>query len=150
MSEQLSSKILVVGLGGIGGIVSAHGLRAGLDLIGVSSNPNILQQLQTQGFCVRENGAEWKIKAQVFEQCPPDVRFDYIFLATPPTQVEAAASSVAHLLKDKGVFVCFQNGLIEARLAVLGVRGHPAHDGRVEAAVAGLKRWSVPALKLGP
>lgn len=117
MPKELSPKILVVGLGGIGGIVSAHALRNGFDVTGVTSNLTILNQLQTHGYRVSENEKEWTVKGQVFDQCPPELKFDYIFLATQPTQVEEAASTVVHLLKKDGVFVCFQNGLIEARLA---------------------------------
>ena len=88
MPEQLSPKILVVGLGGIGGIVSAHALRNGFDVTGVTSNLTILNQLQTHGYRVSENEKEWTVKGQVFDQCPPELKFDYIFLATQPTQVK--------------------------------------------------------------
>ena len=40
----------VIGLGGIGGVVSAFLRKQGLDVSGVTTNPKILKDLKTNGF----------------------------------------------------------------------------------------------------
>jgi len=117
MASVPSSRILVIGLGGIGGVVSAFLRKQGLDVFGVTTNSKILEALKANGFSVEENQSRWTVDANVFAAVPSGEVFDYIFLATQPPQVEAAAQTVIPFLADDGAFVCFQNGLVESRLA---------------------------------
>lgn len=111
------SRILVIGLGGIGGVVSAGLIKHGHHVFGISSNPKILEQLKSDGFTFVENQSEWSVPASVSSAPSVGQTFDYILLATQPPQVEQAAQSAFPFLSDDGVFVCFQNGLIESRMA---------------------------------
>ncbi len=112
-------RLLVVGCGAIGGILAGHLLEIGHDVSLLTTNSEIAAALRERG--VRVTGDEPPVPAHaraVFEQLGPDVQpFDYIFLATQPPQVEAAAESAAAWLAADGRVVCFQNGLCEERVA---------------------------------
>ena len=112
-------RLLVVGCGAIGGILAGHLLEIGHDVSLLTTNSEIAAALRERG--VRVTGDEPPVPAHaraVFEQLRPDVQpFDYIFLATQPPQVEAAAESAAAWLAADGRVVCFQNGLCEERVA---------------------------------
>lgn len=110
-------RFLVVGLGSIGGIVAAHLLRRGYDVLSVSSNPTIRNALEADGFTVSGEGRRWQVRGPVVAAPPPGERFDFILLATQPPQVEAAARSVAAHLDPSGAMVVLQNGLCEERIA---------------------------------
>ena len=113
-----SPKILVIGLGGIGGVVSSYLLETGCDVTGITTNSQVLTELEAEGFrATNHTGKSWQVRGRVFASIPSDERFDLILLATQPTQAEEAAVSAFPFLSDEGVFVCFQNGLLEERLA---------------------------------
>jgi 2-dehydropantoate 2-reductase len=82
--------------------------------------------LNERGARVRDDGAERVVKGIRAHASLPagSGPFDFILLATQPTQVEAAARDCAAALADDGRIVCFQNGLCEARVA--RVLGSPA------------------------
>ncbi len=108
---------MVVGLGGIGGIVTGHLLEQGFDVTPVSSNSSIREAVEKGGFQVLGEGAPRRVPGPVFASPPPDKAYDFILLATQPPQVEAAAEASAEFLAPKGAMVVFQNGLCEERVA---------------------------------
>lgn len=117
-------RILLQGVGGIGGVLSAHWLEAGLDPVLVTGNPDIAGALNRHGVRVKGPGgaAERTVRlrtpasAGVLEPSEP---FDYIFLATPPPRLEDALRASRHLLAPGGAVVCMQNGLPEDRAMTL-------------------------------
>ena len=114
-------RFLVVGLGGIGGIVAAHLLRAGHDVLSVTTNSAIRAALQRDGFRVANEGAPWTVHGPVMGSAPAGERFDFVVLATQPPKVETAARESAAHLAPAGAMVVLQNGLCEERIAeVLG------------------------------
>ena len=113
-----SPKILVIGLGGIGGVVSSYLLRAGCDVTGITTNARVLKALEDEGFQATDhNGHSWQVRGRVLASIPSEEHFDLVLLATQPTQAEEAAASAAPFLSHDGVLVCFQNGLLEERLS---------------------------------
>jgi 2-dehydropantoate 2-reductase len=107
-----------MGLGGIGGIVSAHLLEQGMDVVPVSTNKTIRDTVSSAGFWVSGDGETRIVPGQAYEEPPLDGRgFDYVLLATQPPQVEVAARSAIGALADDGVMVVLQNGLCEERIA---------------------------------
>lgn len=109
-------KIMVVGLGGIGGIVAAHLMDAGYEVTGVSANAEVRRALAA-GFRVDGAGRSFTARGKVVESPPPTARYDFVLLATQPPQVEAAARRHAGALAEQGAMVVFQNGLCEERVA---------------------------------
>lgn len=110
--------VLVMGLGGIGGIVSAHLLEQGLNVVPVSTNKTIRETINNAGFWLSGDGETRLVPGQAAADPPLEGRgFDYVLLATQPPQVEVAARTAMGALADDGVMVCFQNGLCEERIA---------------------------------
>lgn len=111
-------RVLVMGLGGIGGVVCSHLIEQGVDLVPVTTNTRIAGAIAERGYRIREDG-ETRVVAGTAATAPADDgrKFDFVLLATQPPQVEEAARTAAPFLADDGAMVCFQNGLVEERVA---------------------------------
>lgn len=111
------TRLLVVGAGGIGGIVSAYLNEQGHDVVTLTRNPLIADAVNANGFRVRGEDSPGNVSGRVVQKLPANAApFDFILLATQPPQVEEAATSVLPFLKPDGAMVCFQNGLCEERI----------------------------------
>ena len=111
-------RFLVVGAGGIGGIVAAHLIEQGHDVTTLTTNSVIADAINASGFRVRGEASPGDVPGRALLELPKDgAPFDYVLLATQPPQVEAAATGVLSRLREDGHMVCFQNGLIEERIA---------------------------------
>lgn len=119
MSEQeKTARVLVMGLGGIGGIITAHLLEQGHDVVAVSTNGAIREVINNAGLWVSGDGETRIVPGKAWAEPPLDPPgFDYVLLATQPPQVEVAARTAAGALAENGVMVCLQNGLCEERVA---------------------------------
>lgn len=116
----MAPRLLVVGCGAIGGVVAAHLLEQGLDTTALTTNPLIADAINTNGFVVRGEGALGAVRGAALRALPKNgAPFDYVLLATQPTDVEKAAREAAPWLAPDGVMVCFQNGLCEERVGAL-------------------------------
>ncbi len=135
-------KVLVMGCGGIGGTVAGHLAELGCDVRAVSRNPAVVEAVTAHGFrLVGEAGAR-TVPGRALPALPADEGpFDYVLLATQPTDVEAAARQAAPSLAPDGRVVCFQNGLCEERVAaVLGDRAR---------VVGGIVAWGARMVEPG-
>lgn len=118
MSERDGPKVLVMGLGGIGGVVTAHLLEQGVDVTAVSTNAAIREAVQRGGFWVSGDGDARMVPGFAVPEPPLEGRgFDFVLLATQPPQVEVAARTAIGALAEDGNMVVFQNGLCEERIA---------------------------------
>jgi 2-dehydropantoate 2-reductase len=115
----VSTRILVVGAGGIGGIVAGSLAEVGADVTAVSTNPAIRRAVEAGGFRLREEGDERAVTGRILAAAPPGEPFDVIVLATQPPQVEDAARTALDALADDGRVVVLQNGLCEERVAAI-------------------------------
>ena len=117
----MSTRILVIGAGGIGGIVAGSLAEVGADVTAASTNPAIRRAVESAGFRLREEGDERAVTGRIVAAPPPGERFDVIVLATQPPQVEDAARSALEALapSDKSRVVVLQNGLCEERVAAI-------------------------------
>jgi 2-dehydropantoate 2-reductase len=120
----LMARVLVVGSGGIGGIVSAllneQGSSLGHEVVTLTTNRSIADAVSAHGFRVRGQGHESVVRGTIVTSFPEGApKFDWILLATQPPQVEEAAKNALPLLADGGAMVCFQNGLCETRVEAL-------------------------------
>lgn len=109
-------KILVIGCGGIGGVVTGHLAELGLDVRVLSRNAQVTAAIEANGLILAGEGGRRAVPVNVVSALP-DERFDYVLLATQPTDVEAAARQALPTLAPDGRMVCFQNGLCEDRVA---------------------------------
>lgn len=118
MTEREGPRVLVMGLGGIGGIVAANLIEQHVDLVAVSTNHAIRETIERAGFWISGDGDTRIVSGRAVAEPPLDGRgFDYVLLATQPPQVEVAAKTAMPALSEHGVMVCFQNGLCEERIA---------------------------------
>jgi 2-dehydropantoate 2-reductase len=114
------SRILVVGCGGIGGIVSAALLEQEHDVTPLTKNALIADAIQQHGFRTRGEQSVGTVPGRaVMTLDEGTAPFDYVLLATQPPQVEEAARQTLPWLHERGAMVCFQNGLCEARVAAI-------------------------------
>jgi 2-dehydropantoate 2-reductase len=119
MVALASPRVLVVGAGGIGGIVTGSLAAVGADVTAVTTNPGILAAVRGRGFRLREEGEERTVPGRIEATPPAGERFDVVVLATQPPSVEdAARTALPHLAAD-GVMVVLQNGLCEERIAAI-------------------------------
>jgi 2-dehydropantoate 2-reductase len=112
----MNARFLVLGCGGIGGVVAGTLTESGHDVVGVTTNPAIFDAVRSRGFRLRGDGDPRSVKGRISLGVPAE-KFDYVLLATQPPQVEQAARSALPALSDRGVVICFQNGLCEERVA---------------------------------
>ncbi len=116
-------RILVMGAGGIGGIVTATLADAGHDVVAVSTNPEIRRAVERGGMRVREGGEELVVAAKVVAEPGEAVAetgvVDYAILATQPPTVEEATRSLLPYLGPQSAVVVLQNGLCEERVAAI-------------------------------
>jgi 2-dehydropantoate 2-reductase len=133
MTDVREPRVLVVGCGGIGGVLTGTLLpHAFADLTALTTNESIAKAVSANGFRVRGADGESVAHGPIVT-APPEGPFDWIFLATQPPQVEDAARSVKHLLAPSGAMVCMQNGLCESRIEALLENGRDHVIGAVVA-----------------
>jgi 2-dehydropantoate 2-reductase len=115
-----STRILLVGAGGIGGVLGSLLSGSGADLTVVTTNTAIGQAIGQRGFRLRGDDAGRGGRPHAVLQAPPSAgNFDWVLLAVQPPQVESAARASLPSLAPQGQLVCFQNGLCEERVARL-------------------------------
>ena len=120
-------RILIVGVGSLGGTIAGSLLAFSTDLItevvALTSNPSVIAATKEHGFRLEGIGepliAEGAATDVVPEGSGP---FDWVILATQPPQVEAAARSALPHLAEDGAMICLQNGLCEERVAAIAGR----------------------------
>jgi 2-dehydropantoate 2-reductase len=120
-SKSMNEKprILIMGCGGIGGVLAgclAADNTAQLQV--VSSNPNITTAIQDGGLEVIAAHASSVSHISISVDLPPGP-FDFILLATQPTQIEDAARQSLASLRTDGSMVVLANGLCEQRVAAI-------------------------------
>jgi 2-dehydropantoate 2-reductase len=119
MSElEAGPRVLVMGLGGIGGIVAAHLFEQRADVTAVSTNQSIRETIEKAGFWLSGDGETRIVSGRAISEPPIEGKgYDYVLLATQPPQVEVAARTAMPALAERGMMICFQNGLCEERVA---------------------------------
>src|SRR5690606_33735123 len=117
--SQKGPRVLVVGCGGIGGVLSTLLLRAGVHVTIASTNDAIRAAWQSQG--PRLDGkvgvpplpAERVVRSAAELSEPQDI----VLVAVQPPQVDEVGRGLAQHLAPDGRVVCLSNGLCEDRLA---------------------------------
>lgn len=112
-------KVVVVGVGGVGGVLAATLTRAGVDVTPVVGNPEVALALAQHGYRVRElEGVVWSVPAArrpVLALSDDHGPFDLAIIATQNTTLERALSATLPHLMPEARVVTIQNGLPEDR-----------------------------------
>ncbi len=116
-SYQDSARILVVGVGALGGVLTHALMEAGHAVSVMTHDPNVARVLRISG--LRDVCSGTLVLPRVFEADAIDEQFDYVFLATQPQAIDELTVTLPRVLAASGRVVCFQNGLCEERVARL-------------------------------
>ncbi len=116
MKRSNPPKILVMGAGGIGGTICGYLSEVGTDIVACTTNKSIYDAVSADGFSIQGDGNPRKVAGRISMGPPAGELFDYVFLATQPTQVEEAAKQAAPFLAENGRMFVMQNGLCEERI----------------------------------
>ncbi|MEO8602366.1 MAG: ketopantoate reductase family protein [bacterium] len=120
MQTTSAPRVLVMGCGGIGGVISAHLAERGAAPAVVTHNATIAAAINQHGFRLRDGANSRTVSGRATAALPNDAgTFDLILLATQPPQVTRAAEAARPHLHPNGALVCLQNGLCETHVAPL-------------------------------
>lgn len=112
----LKPKILLLGIGSIGGIIASKLLHANLDCTLITSNESITYNIIKNGLVVNnslEQNQSIVYPKKIFTTVEyMNEQFDYIFFMMKATKIEIAIYQTKHLLAPKGKVVTFQNGIV--------------------------------------
>lgn len=128
-------RLLIEGIGGIGGVLAAGAIDAGYSPVLITGNAEITRAIAEQGLRVRTPERELRLPAEAhtdLDELDPAARFDASWLVMKATSVcEAARRTCAHLAPE-GYLVTFQNGIVEDAVGEIVGR---------ERVVAGIVGW---------
>ena len=115
-------RVLLMGIGAIGGAIAAGLLASGDDVTLVTHNAEISNALATQGLRLTRPEGEQVLPATMCADTCPDLSsaggpFDIALLAMKATAAKIAAREVWPLLSPDGYVVTLQNGIVEDRVA---------------------------------
>ena len=113
-------KVLIVGIGALGGTIAARAIRAGLPVRLAARNTDSAVALRRSGLRVSGIGGEVRadaIEVAAIEDYGTAEKFDLILLATKAHDALEVAPSVVRLLAPEGVVLPIQNGGVARVLA---------------------------------
>lgn len=116
--REAREKILIVGAGALGGVIGHELSLLGHEVTLLTHDAETARVLRVSGLREVRSGRT-VLPRVVLERPPPGETFDFVFLATQPTAVEAVVSRLPDVLASRGRYVCLQNGLCEERVAKL-------------------------------
>lgn len=110
-------KMLLVGIGALGGVFSFKLISKGYDCKLISKNEEICNYINVHGIRLNDD----VIKATCQLQLPENEQFDYIFLMVKTTAIRESGQEIISksLLKENGIIVTVQNGDVYDEIADL-------------------------------
>ena len=116
-----SSRILVEGIGSIGGVVAGKLIQAGYKPTLVSGNAEISEAINRSGLTVITPGERFTVPVHVLSslsELPAETRFDVALLIMKAHSVVQAARDTSRFLEAKsGFVVTCQNGIVQDAVA---------------------------------
>lgn len=110
------NRILLQGVGGVGGWLAAELIRSHHDITLVTGNATITAAINRNGISLATPEREFNVAARAYtdlDELPPESRFDCAFLAMMAGGVVDAAAAARDYLHEDACFVAFQNGFVE-------------------------------------
>lgn len=112
----LVARVLVVGVGSIGGFVAASLARAGHEVLGWTTNSILAERFSREGILVNAGGETFRGEIRCTPEMPSLLGVDAALIATPASQVESSAQA---LVNGEFPIVVLSNGLGEERILPL-------------------------------
>ena len=130
----MNDRLLIAGIGGIGGVIAARLVAAGARPLLLTANPSITEAIRQTGLQVVDRKQRRCYQAECYtslEQVPAATTFSRALLLMKATNVVESARSISARLERDGYLVTCQNGIVEdAVSAAVGA-------GRVVSAIVG-------------
>jgi len=118
-------RILIVGIGALGGTIAARALNAGVDVC-LATRTEASAKILRAGLKVSGVGGEARAvppRVAVIEDYESREKFDLILLATKAHDALESAPALTHLLTPRGLLWPIQNGVVAQMLAARFGRG---------------------------
>jgi 2-dehydropantoate 2-reductase len=120
----MAERILIQGIGGIGGVVAARMIQAGYDPTLITHNTTITDAINTDGLRINTPEGMAVVPATAYtdlDDIPADAPYDAAYLIMKATNVLEAARETVEYLRPDGYLVTAQNGIVEDAVgAVIG------------------------------
>ena len=119
-------RIIIEGIGGVGGVLAARIIASGHRPLLITGNPAITDAMNAHGIRAITPEGELVVPAAALtslEEVKTSDRFDVALLVMKAGQVTEAAEKTLPLLAPEGYVVTLQNGIVEDRVAeIVGKR----------------------------
>ena len=118
----MSARILVEGVGSVGGLLAGELLSHGHDLTLLTGHAKITAAIQRDGIAIDTPERKFTVAAKAYTtlaELPAGSRFDSAWLLMMAGAVQDAARDTRPLLAEHGTLVSFQNGMVGERIAAL-------------------------------
>jgi 2-dehydropantoate 2-reductase len=102
--------VAIVGAGAIGGLLGAHLVRAGEDVVLIARGPH-LAAMQANGLTLRENGEEVNVRARCTDDIAQIDQANVVFITLKAHSLPAAAPAIGRSLQTDAVVVGAINGI---------------------------------------
>lgn len=112
----MTRRILIEGVGGIGGLVAAGLIKEGYNVMLITNNEEITEAINNQGIIIQQDKHQEKIPATAhtyLKELENQNKFDLVFLIMKANSVLEAAKETKSFLKNTGYMATFQNGIVE-------------------------------------
>ena len=110
-------KILLLGIGSVGGIIAGKLLLCNFNCTLITNNESITSEIINRGIIINDTSKKDQLKVRSSNVSTDlnviDDQFDFIFYMMKATEVASAIIKSKHLLKPTGYAVAFQNGIID-------------------------------------
>jgi 2-dehydropantoate 2-reductase len=106
-------RILVLGCGGIGGVVTARLFHRGHSVIAVDIDGELVDAINSQGIHIEGYNCDMDIDVRVYKEIPPGEKYDIILLAVKSYDTQQALRDLKPHLAEEGLVVSLQNGINE-------------------------------------
>lgn len=112
-------KILIQGIGGIGGIVASNLIANNLNITLITANPKITQNIKDEGikYKMPKFDAFLSVKPKFvytnLDEIPNGEKFDISIMLMKATHLQDAVNNSISILTENGFFVTCQNGIVE-------------------------------------
>ncbi len=118
---SLDKKILVCGIGALGGVFSFKLLKEGYDCQLVTNNDRITNAIINNGIFLDDERLDSSIQPKIQTELPNNQSFDFIFLMMKTISVRDTVKEIKekNLLKKDGLLITIQNGDVYTKISDL-------------------------------
>ena len=112
----MAERVLIEGIGGIGGVIAARMLQNGHQATLVTNNPQITKAINSEGLRINSPEGSVVVRARAYTtlaDLPDNDPFDVAYMLMKANNVVQATQDTLPLLKPDGYVITFQNGIVE-------------------------------------